>query len=83
MAIEGPGEESASAAEIRDIVGPLDDAVITAILSIGPTRAELVEACAWMTSDDYLHRKLHHALQGRAAEVFDILVSELSEEPER
>lgn len=83
MASAEQSEQSATAAEIRDIVGPLDDAVITAILGIGPTRDEIIEARAWLTSDDYMHRELHHALHGRAAQVFDILASELPEEPER
>ena len=71
--------KSAAASEIRTIVGALEDSVISSILALGATREEILEAQAWLTSDDYLHRKLHHSLRGRAAEVFAILEAELSE----
>jgi len=71
--------KAATASEIRSVVGELDDSVIASIVALGATREELLEAKAWLGSDDYLHRKLHHTLQGRAAEVFDILEAELSE----
>lgn len=76
------GGRPATASEIRAIVGPLDDAVVTGILQLGATRGDILEAQAWLTSDDYLHRELHHALQGRAAQVFEILEAELPE-PDR
>lgn len=72
----------ANASEIREIVGPLDDTIITSILQLGATQGEILEAQAWLTSDDYLHRELRHALQGRAAQVFEILEAELPE-PDR
>lgn len=72
----------ASASEIREIVGPLDDTVISSILELGATRGEILEAQAWLASDDYLHLQLRHALQGRAAQVFEILEAELPE-PDR
>lgn len=73
---------AATATEIRDIVGPLDDAVMTSIVAVGATREEVLEAKTWLASDDYLHRELHHTLQGRAAEIVDILDAELPE-PDR
>jgi len=69
----------ATASEIRAIVGALDDSLIAAILALGATREEILEAQAWFTSDDYLHRELHHSLRGRAALVFDILEAALPE----
>lgn len=80
-----PGDRygrAATASEIREVVGTLDDSVIASIEALGATREEIAEAQAWMTSDDYLHRELHHALSGRAAAVFDILEAELPE-PDR
>lgn len=71
---------SATASEVRDIVGQVDDAVVMSILQLGATPGEVAEAQAWLTSDDYLHRALRHALQGRAAQVFEILEAELPEE---
>jgi hypothetical protein len=73
---------AATASEIRDIVGEFDDSVIAGILSLGATRDEVFDAQAWLGSDDYLYRQLGHSLQGRAAQVFDILEDELPE-PDR
>ena len=75
-------DKAASASEIRDIDGALDDGVIASIVALGATREEILEARAWLASDDYLHRELHHSLRGRAAQVFDILEAELPE-PDR
>ena len=72
----------ATASEIRDIVGTLDDSVIASIVALGATREEVLEAQVWLSSDDYLHRDLHHALQGKAAQIFDILDAELPEPDE-
>jgi hypothetical protein len=72
----------ATASQICDIVGELDDGVIASIVALGATREEVVEAQAWLNSDDFLHRELHHSLHGRAAQVFDILEAELPE-PDR
>ncbi len=76
-------DSAAIASEIRDIVGALDDSVIASIVALGATREEILEAQAWLTSDDYLHRELHHSLHGRAAQVFDILEAELPEPNQR
>ncbi len=75
-------DRAATASEILDIVGALDDSVIASIVALGATREEILEAQAWLTSDDYLHRELHHPLHGRAAQGFDILEAELPE-PDR
>ena len=79
MTTSDPQERAASASEIRDIVGALDDSVIASIVALGATRDEVLEANAWLCSDDYLHRELHHSLRGRAAQIFDILEAELPE----
>jgi hypothetical protein len=73
------GNRPATAAEIREILGPVDDQVVSSILRVEATPSEVLEAQTWLASDDYLHRQLHHTLSGRAAEVFDILESELPE----
>jgi len=56
--------------------------VIASIAALGATREEILEAHAWLASDDYLHRELHHSLSGRAAQVFYLLEAELPE-PDR
>lgn len=75
-------QKPATASEIRAILGPSDESLVVDILKVGATYHEVLEAYAWITSDDYLHRKLLHNLHGRAAEVFDILESELPEPDE-
>lgn len=72
-------DRTLSAGEIREIIGDLEDETILEILAIGPTEAELVEAQTWLASDDYLHRALHHTLEGRAARVFELLEAQLPE----
>jgi hypothetical protein len=80
------GEEhkraAATAQDVRDILGPVDDALIASILALGATRDEILEANTWLSSDDYMHRHLHHGLSGTAALVFDILEAERPE-PDR
>jgi hypothetical protein len=72
----------ATASEIRELIGAEDDEIVTSILALGATSAEILEAQAWLGSDDYLHRELQHALSGRAAAVFEILEAELAD-PDR
>ncbi len=73
----------ATANEIRAIVGPCDDEIVAGVVATGATREEVLEALAWLASDDYLHRKLHHSLSGRAAAVFDVLEAKWPEENRR
>jgi hypothetical protein len=77
MANANQSDKPAAASDVREIVGALDDSLIASIVAIGATREEIQEAQAWLASDDYLHRELHHSLHGRAAAVFDILEAEL------
>jgi hypothetical protein len=73
---------AATAQDVRDILGPVDDGLVASILALGATRDEILEANTWLSSDDYMHRQLHHGLTGAAALVFDILEAELPE-PDR
>jgi hypothetical protein len=79
MAATEASAKPATASEIREIVGPIEDEILTGILALGATREEVLEAETWLSSDDYLHRQLHHGLSGRAAEVFAILETTLPE----
>lgn len=73
----------ATANEVRAIIGPCDDEIVAGVVATGATRDEVLEALAWLASDDYLHRKLHHSLSGRAADVFDVLEARWPEENRR
>jgi hypothetical protein len=66
----------ASGSEVRSIVGPLDDIVITRIVATGATAAEVLEAYTWLTNDDQLGTETERACHGRVAEVYRILEDE-------
>ncbi len=70
-------EQPATGSEVREILGPLDDAVIAAILGLGATRNEVLEAYAWLSADDQIRRERHSTIHGRAAQVCRLLEAEL------
>lgn len=63
--------------EVIEIVGALDDGTIAKIVATGATAAEVLEAHTWLSSDDYLHRRLHRAPRGAVAELCRILEEEM------
>lgn len=73
----------ATASEIHDIIGPIEDDVIAKILEIEPTSAEVLDAYTWLRSDERLQFRLDHEPHGRAARVFEILEREDDEGDDR
>ncbi|ABC35182.1 hypothetical protein [Burkholderia thailandensis] len=73
----------ATATEIRDIIGPVEDDVIAKILEIAPTSAEVLDAYTWLRSDERLLFRLDREPHGRAARVFEILESEEGDDNDR
>jgi hypothetical protein len=69
--------------EVREIVGTLDDEVVSAIIATGAPAAEVAEAQAWLTMDDALAKELHHRNRARVAEVYDILAAPPEADEER
>ncbi len=69
----------ATAAEIVEILGPLDDAALMRIIKTEATAAELLEARAWATANDQIGTELQHGPRGRVAVICEILEQE---EPE-
>ena len=67
---------NASASEIREIVGPIDEEAIVRILEIEPTIADVQRAYQWLRADEYQSRNKESNLAGKAAEVFEILDDE-------
>jgi len=63
----------ASASEIREIVGPLEDGVVAKLLDVGPTGEEVLEAYTWLRADNRLEHRPGFELHGRAARVLAIL----------
>ena len=62
-----------TAQDVREIVGPIGDNRLSAILATKATSAQLVEAFTWLSSDEYLSGGLERALTGVVAELYDIL----------
>jgi hypothetical protein len=73
----------ATAAEIIEIVGPLDDAVLIRIVDTEATPAEVLEAFTWTTADDQIGTELGHRPRGAVARVYEILKREEAEPDER
>ena len=73
----------ATAAEITEIVGPLDDAVLIRIIETEATLAEVLEAFTWATADDQIGTELEHLPRGAVARVYEILKREEPEPNER
>jgi hypothetical protein len=66
----------ATSAEIIEIIGPLDDAVLLRIVETGATPAEVLEAFTWATADDQIGTELEHGPRGAVAQVYDVLKRE-------
>ena len=64
----------ATASEIVEICGPLDDGVITRILATGASAAEVLEGFTWATADDQIGTELRHGRVGTAGAVYKILM---------
>jgi hypothetical protein len=74
---------SATAAEIKEIVGPLDDAVLMRIMETAATPGEVLEAFTWATADDQIGTELEHRPRAVVARIYDILKREEPEPDER
>lgn len=70
-----------TASEIREILRRPDDDLVSAILALGATRDELIEAKVWLSADD-LRRERHETVHGRVAALFELLDARIIEEPE-
>ena len=73
----------ATAAEIIEIVGPLDDSVLMSIVETEATSTEVLEAFTWATADDQIGTELEHGPRGAVARVYEILKREEPEPGER
>jgi hypothetical protein len=73
----------ATASEIIEIVGHLDDGVIARILATGATPAQVLEGFTWATADDQIGTELRHGRHGAAGAVYEILIEEDPEPEDR
>ena len=65
--------ERPTRAETRALIGPSDDATLSAIMGLGLTRAELSEARAWFENDEAMLNEGRRVPTGRVAEVIALL----------
>jgi hypothetical protein len=73
----------ATAAEIIEIVGPLDDSMLMRIAETEATPAEVLEAFTWATADDQIGTELERRPRDVVAQVYAILKREEPEPDER
>jgi hypothetical protein len=71
----------ATAASIHHVFGDVDDTVVTAIIAMGATEADLLEAAQWMRADDELGSTLERGPQGVVRELCELLAADEPEEP--
>ena len=69
------------AAEIRRLLGPLEDAQVCRILEFGADEAALQQAAAALAGD--LPGHIGRPIEGPAARVYDLLVAETYEDSDR
>lgn len=72
---------TASAIDIRHVLGDLDDVKVTEILALKPTLAELEDVAICMAGDQDILAKSGHHVPATTARIVELLV-EQEEEPE-
>lgn len=65
--------------QVLEIVGRINDTRIAEIIATGATAAQVTEAFAWLSEDEYLGGELEKPLAGVVQRVYDIL---RADEPE-
>ena len=71
-----------SSDELRRIIGDVSDAKMAEILTLRPTAAEVEQAVMWANNEGDIVDKSGHALEGKVAMIFDILIAgEEEQEP--
>ena len=66
-------EKLATADDIRTLVGPLDESIISAILHTGPTPDEVRQALQWLEENHYTGAIFSRPMDERVRHVYDIL----------
>jgi len=79
MATQRPAPQPLTAANVHEVLGPMDDELVARIIATGATVEELIEAFEWFNADDYMGREVKHPFVGVVAEVCEILQEELPE----
>jgi hypothetical protein len=79
----GDIKKPATAAEIRRMVGDVDDAVISSIERTGASAAQVLEAVEWFRGGGGLEDEAGHEPHAVVRAVYDILQAEEVEEATR
>lgn len=73
--------QPATAADIRAMVGDVDDDLIARIMATEATAAEVLQAVQWMRGGGGLEDEAGHAPHGAVRAVYELLQAEEPEEP--
>ena len=66
--------------EIRQVLGPVEDGFAAEIVATGASFQDLMEAWAWLNSDEALINEGHHLPSPRVAELVAMLEPEQDED---
>ncbi|GGJ34565.1 hypothetical protein [Neoroseomonas lacus] len=69
------GTTPAGAADIREILGSVDEVVLADLLRIGPTAAEVQEAVMRLDADDAVWREARRSPSPRVVAVMEVLAA--------
>jgi len=73
-------KQAATAVEIRQMVGDVDDGVVSSIRRTGASAAEVLQAVQWFRGGGGLEEEPGHAPHGAVKAVYEILQAEEPEE---
>jgi hypothetical protein len=68
--------------EVRALIGRSDDRVVTEVLNLGASRAELAEARAWLENDEAMLNAGRPIPSGRVARLVEMLQADDENLPE-
>jgi hypothetical protein len=79
--MDGASEHGATAAEIRRMVGIVDDSVVSDIMRTGASAAEVLQAIQLFRGGGRLEDEAGHQPHGVVKAVYEILEAEEQEQP--
>ena len=78
--MDDESKQPATAAQIRRMVGDVDDAVVSSIERTGASAAEVLQAVQWFRGGGGLEDEAGHEPHGAVKAVYEILQAEEPEE---
>ncbi len=74
--MDNKSSQAATATEIRQLVGDVDDAVVSSIMATGATAAQVLQAVQWFRDGGELEEEAGHEPHGAVKAVYEILQAE-------